>query len=204
MKTLTVQKRKRRRREVCRGRRRTSRRRRVTHPSIVSRHAAPPHQPGDTGTVSVRGGRNRRGGTLHSRVSLAMELNANGDKVAAAAATGDRNETVSRWLSLMLQHCLCHHGRGNGGARTTGTHRCLRGRAGRPSHWRRKMMEDSITCPSWGPANHVPGLCPCISKIDYPQEVTVLETVEQKRRQGDDVKLHTEAPHVQVFWGKFS
>lgn len=40
-----------------------------------------------------------------------MEVNTNGIKVAAEAATGERNETVSRWLSLILQHCLCHHGR---------------------------------------------------------------------------------------------
>lgn len=39
---------------------------------------------------------------------------------------------------------------------TAGTHLCLRGRAGRPSHRWRKMMEDSITCPSREPANHVP------------------------------------------------
>lgn len=36
-------------------------------------------------------------------------------KVAAAAATGERKDTVSRWLSLILQHCLCHHGREMGG-----------------------------------------------------------------------------------------
>lgn len=161
MKTLTVQKRKRRRREVCRGRRRTSRRRRVTHPSIVSRHAAPPHQPSNTGTVSFRVGRIRRAGTDHNRVGLVIELNTTGDKVAAA--TGERNETVSRWPSLIMQHRLCHHGRENRGPWTTGTHCCLRGRAGRPSHWWRKMMEDSITCPSCEPANHVlVRFCPTI------------------------------------------
>lgn len=44
-----------------------------------------------------------------------MELNTNGVKVALAAATGERNETVSCWLSLILQRCLCHHGREMGG-----------------------------------------------------------------------------------------
>lgn len=44
-----------------------------------------------------------------------MELNTNGVKVAAAAATGERNEAVSRWLSLILQRFLCHHGREIGG-----------------------------------------------------------------------------------------
>lgn len=34
-------------------------------------------------------------------------------------------------------------------------HLCLGGRAGRLSHWRRKMMEDSITCPSCEPVKHV-------------------------------------------------
>lgn len=44
-----------------------------------------------------------------------MEPNTNGVKIAAAAATGERNDTVSRWLSLILQRCLCHHGREIGG-----------------------------------------------------------------------------------------
>lgn len=114
MKTLTVQKRKRRRREVCRGRRRTSRRTRVTHPSIVSRRAAPPHRPSNTPWgqslwVWVESG--AQVGDIHNRVSLVIELNTNGVEVAAAAATGERKETVSRWLSLILQRCLCHHGR---------------------------------------------------------------------------------------------
>lgn len=115
MKTLTVQKRKRRRREVCRGRRRTSRRRRVTHPSIVSRHTTPPHQPSNTGTVYLGEGRKQRAGVPHKKLSLSIELNTNGVTGAAAAATGERNETVSLWLSLILQRCLCHHGREIGG-----------------------------------------------------------------------------------------
>lgn len=44
-----------------------------------------------------------------------MEINTNGVKLAGAAATGERTETVSCWLSLILQRCLCHHGREIGG-----------------------------------------------------------------------------------------
>lgn len=44
-----------------------------------------------------------------------MVLNANSVKVAVAAATGERNEMISCWLSLILQRCLCHHGREIGG-----------------------------------------------------------------------------------------
>lgn len=117
MKTLMVQKRKRRRREVCRGRRRTSRRTRVMHPSIVSRHAAPPHRPSKQalGTVFFGVAIKAVSSTIHNTVSPVTELNTNGVKVAVAAATGERNETVSRWLSLILQRCLCHHGREMGG-----------------------------------------------------------------------------------------
>ncbi len=52
---------------------------------------------------------------VHNDVNLVTELKTNSVRVAAAAATGERNETVSRWLSLILQRCLCHHGREIGG-----------------------------------------------------------------------------------------
>lgn len=110
MNTLMVQKRKRMRREVCRGRKRTSRRRRVTHPSIVSHHTAPPHQPCNT----PRGSLSRCGMILLSEVIHKVNLGkdfSNDTKVAAAAAPGERKATVSYWLSLILQLCLCHHGR---------------------------------------------------------------------------------------------
>lgn len=42
-------------------------------------------------------------------------LNTNIVKVEGAEATGEKNVMISRWLSLILLHCLCHHGREIGG-----------------------------------------------------------------------------------------
>lgn len=86
----------------------------------ASSHAAPLHP---TGPATHLGGQSlwvwvensAQVGDLHDKISLVIELNTNGVEVAAAAATGERKETVSRWLSLILQRCLCHHGREIGG-----------------------------------------------------------------------------------------
>lgn len=167
MKTLTVQKRKRRRREVCRGRRRTSRRTRATHPSIVSSHAAPPHRPGNTpwGTVSQEN--SEPSGDYSQRSPFFMQQNENGVKGAAAAATGERNETVSRWLSLILQRCLCHHGREIGGlglpVHASASEGKLAGRVTGGERWWR--------APS--PVHHVS--LPTMSWLDFPPLFLIAE-----------------------------
>lgn len=123
------------------------------HRLTPHRSAAPAQQHTLGDSLSLGVDRGQRAGDSQSKVSLVMELNIRSIKIAAAGATGERNEAV-----LVLPHIaalLMSPWQTNKGPWTAGTHLCLAGRAGRPSHWWRKMMEDSITCPSCKPVKHV-------------------------------------------------
>lgn len=169
MKTLTVQNRKRMSREVCRGRRRTSRRRRVTHPSIVSRRTAPPHRPSNTprgqfhseqAKKTKKRETKRQAEISHSRVRIVTELSM---EVAARAATGKGNKTVTLALPHVAVPLMSPWQRSGGfvGRRyTLVPERELQKRA---SHRGRLVVEESITYPSRESSNHIlPTICPAL------------------------------------------